>query len=121
MALTPDKLASIMGLRPTGDLGPLTWYTKTSGTIVYFPRSPPKCPPTDRQIYQRNQLRRAAIAWQLLDAATRANWEQATKRLSLRLTGYNLWTYYHITGDTSIIDTVSRHSGLDLHYALQAS
>lgn len=114
MAFTPNQISSFLGLRPTGDLGPNTWYTKRRGTIVFFPRSPPKQPPTDRQIRQRQNFTLAAAAWQSLTPATRAAWELATKRLSLSLNGYNLWTWYFHSRDDRAIATIARQSSLDL-------
>lgn len=114
MALNPQKRPSILGFRPTGDLGPFTYYTKANGTIVFFPRAPPKTPPTDRQIYQRDNFRLAAMSWKLLPQRTRAKWELATKILSLKLNGYNLWTWFYCSSDHTAIATIERLTGLDL-------
>lgn len=116
MAFNPLLAPSIFGFAPTGDCGPFTYYRKSRGTIVFFPRSPPKEPPTDRQIAQRNRFRAAAIAWRLLDPQCRRNWEQATKLLSLKLNGFNLFVWYYTKGDDQTLATIERQSGLDLHY-----
>lgn len=98
-------------------MGPLTWYTKKNGTIVFFPRSPPKSPPTDRQTRQRDRFTQAATAWQTLTTQTQALWELATKRLSLKINGYHLFTWYFCTQDDHAITTIERQTGITLRPA----
>ena len=115
MALSPEKLPSILGFRPTGDVGPFTFYTKSNGTIVFFPRAPPKIPPSLFQLYQRGRFTAAAAAWKALPEKTRTNWEQATKTLSLKLNGLNLFTWHYLNPDHAAIATIERQSSLNLH------
>lgn len=114
MKLPPATISRLLGWRPTGDLGPWTWYTRVNGTVVWFLRAPPTCPPSESQTAQRNVFRQAAAAWSLLPEASKRNWELATRRLSLRLTGYNLWVWYQTTNDYQALQTIQRHSGLQL-------
>lgn len=108
------KFLPILGLRPTGDLGPFTIYTKPDRVRVAFIKAPPTKPPTERQIAQRDQFRAAAIAWKALAQADRNNWHTVCRYLSLYLHGYNLFVYWFLSHDDASIRTVERQSGIDL-------
>lgn len=104
----------LLGFDLTGDIGGLTAYTTNRGRAVLYPRASPLNPPTDAQQLQRDRLTEAANEYAQLDPATKENWQQAARRASLRITGYNLWCYWWLTRDTPIIATVSKQSGIDL-------
>lgn len=113
--LTPgDPVLSLLGLRPTGDLGGLTCYTSKRGKIVWFIKAPPTCPPSDWQSSQRNKFRFVAQAWNALPAATREQWHQAEVLSPLSITGYNLFVYWSLTGDDAAIATIERQTGTTL-------
>jgi hypothetical protein len=104
----------LLGFRTTGDLGPITLYTDQRGDVVFYPRIPAMEPPTWRQLNQRTRWIAAAAGWQGLLPSVKEEWELATKRLSLRLTGYNLWVYFRVTSDFDTIRQIERESGLAL-------
>lgn len=104
----------MLGWRPSGDIGPDTVYTSTRGEIVWFPRAPPLNPPTQSQTNQRKEMTRAAKAWRTLTPAQRENWEAATHRCSLKLTGYNLYCFASITGNLEVIATIAHQARLVL-------
>ena len=108
------KALHLIGLRPTGDLGPLTGYTSKRGKAVWFLKAPPKIPPTCWQIVQRNAFRINAIAWNALEPQVRANWLNAAKIARLTITGFNLWTWYNLCPDPAVIRTIEHVSGIKL-------
>lgn len=114
MARVWDTLIGLLGLYPSGDLGPYTIYTSKRHKIVFFPKAPPKKPPTELQRRERAIFTSVAFLWRALPAATRADWKLATQRARLTISGYNLFTYYHSTKDREAIATVERHSGIAL-------
>lgn len=83
-----------LGFRPTGDLGPLTFYTTRRGETVFFPKAPPLNPPSYLQTVQRNRFRTAAKTWKALPELERQNWEAVTRKAKLTINGYNLFVWY---------------------------
>lgn len=114
MAWTPPNWITLIGLNVQGDLGGMTMYTSARGKLVVFGKSPPLSPASLRQRAQRNKFVRAAKSWQSLTPESRATWELAAKRCSLKCTGYNLWTIYSTEGFTGAIETIQHQSGLTL-------
>lgn len=105
---------ALLGFNLTGDFGGLTCYTTEKGKVVMFPRAPPLNPPSDAQQLQRDRLTEAAHEWAQFSLATQQKWQQAARRASLRITGYNLFVYWWMSGDTAIIATIDNQTGLDL-------
>jgi len=113
--IAPDhKLLNLLGFGPTGDLGPLTGYTTKRGRPVWYLKAPPKTPPTQYQIHYRNLFRLVAMAWQSLPPGKRADWLAVSRRANLRITGYNLFLWYHHTRDTAVIRTIEHQTGINL-------
>jgi hypothetical protein len=98
----------------TGDLGPLTFYTSQRAKLVAFPRASPLHPPTAAQESIREYFRTCAAAWRALNQQQRIDWQTAAKRCNLRITGYNLFTWYYRCRDTSELATIQRQSGITL-------
>lgn len=109
-----NKVLSLLGIRPTGDLGPLTGYTSKRGKPVWYLKAPPKEPPTGYQTHQRNVFRSIAKSWNALTAAQRAAWLAAGRLARLNITGHNLFVWFSITQHVPTIRTVERHSGITL-------
>lgn len=115
MVMTPqDRLLSWLGFNPTGDLGPLTGYTNKRGKLVWFIKAPPTCPARPWQISQRNTFRLIAMTWKALSDADRQQWHLAETRGHLNITGYNLFTWWSITGDDATIRTIEHQTGTNL-------
>lgn len=114
MAFTLRRGLALAGFNVQGDIGPYTCYTARDGRWVVFDKAPPQAPASYVQLHQRNRWRLAAKAWNQLTENNKANWELATQKLRLQLTGYNLWIYFQTTGDAATIRTVARQSGVDL-------
>lgn len=108
------KLFNFFGLNPTGDFGPWTFYTATNKKPVMFLKSPPTKPPTDRQTFQRDSFRFFAMLWKKLSDDVRADWEAASLRAHLRMTGYNLFVWYQAHKNDQVIQTIERQSGVQL-------
>jgi len=111
---TKTKTLNLLGLRPTGDLGPLTGYTSKRGKPVWFLKAPPTSPPTGWQIHQRNLFRQIARHWRELPADVRADWQEAARLAHLNITGYNLFVYFHTSRDRDAIATIEHQTGIQL-------
>lgn len=105
---------SLIGLQPTGDLAGLTAYTNRRGRIIWFPKSPPKCPPTDNQIRQRMRWTLIAHAWTQLTQEKRDAWNLACRRAHLYMHGYHLWVWWSSHQYLPTIRTIERQSGITL-------
>ena len=114
MALQDFKRLNLLGLSPTGDIGPFTMYTSQRGRPVWFPKSPPLSPPSIRQVSQRNAWRTAALLWRSTPPLEKANWKRAARKVHLKITAYNLFMYWSTTNRRDIIATIERNSGIKL-------
>ena len=103
-----------LGWNVQGDIGPWTFWTSKRGQLVFFPKAPPLVPPTKDQIHQRNKFKLVANLWNHLLATTRKTWEAAALAAHLRIHGYDLFTYYELTGDHDAIRTIERQTNLQL-------
>lgn len=111
---TPYHFASIIGFRPTGDLGAFTIYSSLRQGTVWFIKSPPLEPPSVRQLHYRNLFRSAAAAWRTLTPEKRNDWLLAARRAYLSINGYNLFVWYQLKRDRATLATVERVSRLTL-------
>jgi len=114
MKLDDRQLHKFFGFNTQGDLGPYTFYTDKRGQLVFFLKAPPKTPGSPFQLVCRDNMRLAAKFWNALPITKRLAWEAATKRLSLKLTGYNLFTFWFIKGDDNVIRTIEHQSNTAL-------
>lgn len=106
----PEKLFKLMGFYVTGDWGPLTFYTNKRGLLVWFNKAPPLEPPSPAQTSQRNLFRLVAIYWKNLTDAERNQYELASKRASLCMTGYNLFMHFKTTPDDAAKATIEHQT-----------
>lgn len=109
-----ENLLPLLGLHPTGDLGPFTIYTSKRKGVVWFPRAPPKTPPTYLQRRQRNAFRLAAKAWRATPLSGRIAWSLAAAAARLRISGFNLFVHYQTKRDTATIRTIEHITGIPL-------
>ena len=100
----------ILGCIIWGDLGPLTLYRDKQHKLVVFQKTWPEGPPSADQIIQRNKFRTAALAWNALTQAKRDQWSLAARRASLAMSGYNLFTWWHIHQDDHPIQAIQRQT-----------
>lgn len=108
------RLANVLGISIQGDLGDLTMYRSIDRRVVIFPWTQPKEPPTLWQNHNRQKFKIIASAWSLLDQAARDLWELAAVRAWLRITGYNLFTWWMLKADRAALATIQRQSGVNL-------
>jgi len=111
MALQPpENTFHLLGLLIGGDLGPFTFYKSQRRLTVWFDKAPPLSPPTDLQTAQRNRFRSAAAWWKRLSNHQRREYELASQRASLRITGYNLFVHFKLTRDQAALETLERRT-----------
>lgn len=91
-----------------------TVYTNKYGRIVYYPVAPPTGPPSSAQLRQRLRFAAAQAAWSALSAPHKAALEQATRVLSLPLTGQNLYIRLAMQTNQEKRLTIIRNTGLPL-------
>lgn len=114
MAVLDRSILPILGLRPTGDLGPITIYTSRRKKPVCFPRTTPKQPQTPLQRWQRARYKQAAAAWSHLPPTDRDLWTTAARTANLHISGYNLWTWHRTHPESRAIHTIERHANTTL-------
>lgn len=95
-----------------GDVGPLTTYTNRQQGKVAYAKDSIRHEPTPARLRQRAYFDYAATHWRALTQDERDRWERITKRLSLPLTGFNLFTSQVTRPDPHALRTVCRHSGI---------
>ena len=105
---------NLLGIWVSGDLGGLTIYTDRFGRKTAFPKSPPEKPPTQNQIDQRERFRAAQAAWSSLTTIEKENLEDAVKKVSLCMTGQNVYMSAKMMGNTEFWKTLQRQSGITL-------
>lgn len=114
MASILIDLLPLIGLNAQGDLGPITIYQSQRGARVWFAKQTPGHPPTPARITQRNRFRLVGYLWRALTPTRRAAWLAAATKGKLRVTGYNLFTYWILKKDLPVIRTIERLTGLSL-------
>lgn len=102
------------GLFPTGDWSLWTIYTTKRHKVVSFLRSPPTEPPSPAQLRQRNRWTAIAHQWSSLGRQGQDPWKLAAARAHLRITAFNLYLYYHSTGDLPCLATIATQSHVPL-------
>jgi len=86
-----DPLLSLLGLRCSGDLGPLTLWTSRFHAVLAYPRAKPKKPPTPTQQAQRVAFKMAAAAWRECPEAVKDRYRRYCKITHPPYTPYNLF------------------------------
>lgn len=114
MKQTGQLLLNFLGWNTQGDLGDFTFYTNKQRLLVWFVKAPPLEPPSFLQLHQRNRFRFAALSWQALRPEQRQDWETASKRAHLTITGYDFYVYHQLIDDPEGLKTVERQSGIPL-------
>jgi hypothetical protein len=114
MKLTAPKLYQWLGWNTQGDIGPWTCYTARDKGLVIFLTTTPKVPASPAQLRQRAKFGHVAWLWHQLDPSARDAWMSIGLRARLRVTGFNLWTYFLLTGDRAAIRTLELNTGIKL-------
>lgn len=104
------RLLTLFGFVIWGDFGDLTLYRSKRGKMVFFQKTWPKEPPSQKKLFHQARFTAAAAAWQALTANQRTQWDLAARRASLCCHGYNLFIHWATTGDDSAIRTIQRQT-----------
>jgi hypothetical protein len=104
----------ILGAQVSGDLGGYTIYTDMKGQKVVFPKSPPEKPPSSAQLFYRARFTAAQSNWKALSLADKESLELACRRLSLPMTGQNLYVSVQLKNDVDAYATIEMQSGIQL-------
>jgi hypothetical protein len=110
----PGRLAGVLGLYVSGDVGDTTFYTTRKGRVVQYPKSPPKKPPSPAQLRQRSRFRVAQLAYMQLPDAEKQLWEDVTKALSIDATGQNAWLSLALKPDDAWLRIVHQTLNINL-------
>ncbi len=115
MPLPPtSNLLSYLGLVQWGDIGEMTTYRRPDGRLVVFAKTYPDKPPSTQQLADRAAFSAAAVTWRTLTAPQRLAWTTAAARLSLCMTGYNLFIALTLKPDAEALATIERQASLTL-------
>jgi len=115
MAYEPQpNLFNLLGFVIWGDFADITMYRSHHGKVVWFKKTWPDKPASPKQLAWREHWKTAAAAWKAASAATRQQWDLATRRASLSLHGYDLWMHWQLTGDDQAIETLERQTHTEL-------
>lgn len=106
--------ASVLGLTVSGDLGGTTIYTDRWGRKTVYPFSPPKEPPSPRQIRQRSRFALAQASWRALSSEAKADLERVVAFYSLCATGQNIWISACMTNRNAALQTMAAGAGISL-------
>jgi hypothetical protein len=112
MKTTLTGYLNFFGVRIQGDIGTITCYRSSRRGLVWFPKAPPTCPPSDLQADQRDKWKDIIEDWTELTDAARAAWSLIVERASLSLTGFNLYIWWRCSQDDAIINTLERQTGI---------
>ncbi len=112
--MTIEDIAQALALIASGTVAGFIIYTNRKGRKVIYPTPvfPPSSSPAQLQV--RDRFRRAQAAWSSLSPADKLSLETVVLRLSLPLTGQNL--YMRLAMQTNQLKrlTLIRQTGLDL-------
>ncbi len=103
-----------IGCTVSGDLGPFTIYTDRFGKKVFYPKSPPKSPPTDLQLAVRSRFSSAQAEYMSLTPDEKIAWEKLAQRANLCLTGQNLFIHVAMMHTTSMLLTIIGQTGVSV-------
>jgi len=107
-------MLTLLGFKVQGDLGPITCYTSRQNKVVWYLKAPPKDPPSDDQVKHRDTFRYVGLCWQNMAEPEKDNWNEAARKAHLRISGYNLFTYWVIKGDIEAIRTIVNQTSMIL-------
>ena len=111
-------ILSMLAIDLQGDLDGITFLKCKHKRPVFFPCAPPTSPPTPWQTYHRKRFTLNAKMWNDLSSQQRQNWLTAARQANLRITGYNLFCHWRLTGDPEPTRTVEHQTGLSLLFPI---
>jgi len=103
----------LLGLRIDGDLGPYTIYRNKNNKVVVFPKDFRQEKTSVERQRARDRFRTAQQLWSSLTAAEKTVLEDACRKLSLALTGQNLYISCSLRADPDGYHTVARQAHVE--------
>lgn len=113
---TIEWIVSYLGLDYGGDLGGWTIYRNKHGKPVFYPIAKPAKPPTPNQLQCRARFKAAQGQWSLLPKSTKAQWELFANKLSLCMTGQNLYISLSLADRSDMFPAAMRRAKMSLTY-----
>ena len=107
---------TFLGLEISGDLGDFTMWRTRRGKIVCYPRTVPGKVPSVSQQNHRQHFRESVQRWNLLTKQQKADYESASLRCSLPMTGHDLWIRWTFAGCIGEAQTIERLARVALVY-----
>ena len=95
-------------------MGELTLYRKHRGPAVIFKKTWPDKPPSPSQQRRRNLFRDATAAWREKTPTQRAAWKTAARKLSLCMTGYDLYLALYLGPTAKPLNAIRALTGQTL-------
>lgn len=114
MAHTIERYSNLLGLLTWGDLGPFTFYRSRFNTLVFYPKAPPKEPPSPLQQFHRHRWRLAAADWRELPPETRQLWLALATKAHARVGGFSLYIAAWCSHDLRWLDTLRRQTAINV-------
>lgn len=108
------SVINLLGLWISGDIGEYSIYTDRYGRKVWYYYTPPAKPPTPAQVRCRARFAEAHRTWKALSDDQKKALEDCSRKLSLTITGKNIWMSAAMRGRESQYLTLQRQSGIEL-------
>lgn len=105
---------NLLGIAVVGDLGDITHYTDRFGKIVCYPKVKEQNKRSVKRNICRSRFKYAQQCWAALSIDEKRVLEEAARRVSITMTGQNLYISCCLRNDPSVYQTVAKQSGLDL-------
>jgi hypothetical protein len=105
---------NVLGIWISGDIGEYTTYTDRKGRKVVYYYTPPKKPPSPRQVRCRARFAHAHALWKALTNDEKKALEDCSRKLSLPITGKNIYMSASLTNKVSQYATLERQSKITL-------
>ena len=100
----------------SGDVSDWTCWTTRRGKITVMPRSPPKKPPSQRQIRERKRFSDAIAAWRQLPDDEKEKWYLLCLRAGLCMRATSLWVALSLRPDPEALNTLCAMTGISVDH-----
>jgi len=105
---------NLLGLRISGDVGDVTLYKNKNGKTVVFPKDRRQDKQSQRRIDQQARFTTAQANWSALTSTEKLALEDMTKKLSIAMTGQNVYISCQLRNDIGGYSTLEDQSGITL-------
>lgn len=108
------SVINMLGLSISGDIGEYSCYTDRYGRKVFYYYTPPAKPPSPAQARCRARFAYAHALWKQLTDGEKKALEDCSRKMSLPITGKNIYMSASLKGKESQYQTLERQSGIPL-------